>query len=391
MPANSVIAVVPARGGSVGIPRKNLARVGGFPLVARAVRACRRSARIDRVVVSTDDAEIAEVARAHGAEVVERPEALSTSVATSESAVLHALDRLAEGGDPDPAVCLLVQCTSPFIHPVDLDGVVSEVVDGRADCAFTAAAHHGFLWREGDSGFEGVNHDAAARARRQDLAPEYLETGAAYAMRVDGFRQHGHRFFGRVGIHVVPARRAVEVDEPDDLAAARALAPVADPTGLDERLPAHVGVVVFDFDGVLTDNKVVTTHDGVEAVVCDRSDGLGIEQLRKAGVPMLVLSKEKNAVVARRCEKLQLELVQGVDDKWPLLAKWLAEHSIDPAHAIYVGNDTNDAECLEQVGCPVVVADAHPDVVGHAALVLTRPGGRGAVRELADLVLTTRA
>jgi N-acylneuraminate cytidylyltransferase len=392
MPRNTVLAVIPARGGSVGIPGKNLQRVGGVPLVGRAVRACLRAERIDRVVVSTDDPQIAEAAAAHGAEVRERPAELSTSTATSESAVLHVLDQLSERGEADPEVCLLVQCTSPFIAPGDLDGVVAAVLDAGADSAFTATDHHGFLWRPAATGgVEGVNHDPGGRARRQDLAAEYLETGAAYAFRVEGFRANQHRFFGRVDAHLVPRARAIEVDEPDDLALARALAPIVEPASTADALPDPVGAIVFDFDGVLTDNKVVTDHEGVESVVCDRSDGMGIAALRAAGVPMLVVSKERNPVVARRCEKLGLEMVQGIDDKWPVLAKWLDEHDIDPRHTVYVGNDTNDTECLDGVGCGVVVADAHPDVVGHAAIVLTRPGGRGAVRELADLVLAARA
>jgi N-acylneuraminate cytidylyltransferase len=393
MPRNTVLAVIPARGGSVGIPGKNLQRVGGVPLVGRAVRACLRSERIDRVVVSTDDPRIAEEAAAHGAEVHERPAELSTSTASSESAVLHVLDQLVERGEADPEVCLLVQCTSPFIAPDDLDGVVAAVLDAGADSAFTATEHHGFLWRPSSAGggVEGVNHDAGGRARRQDLPPEHHETGAAYAFRVDGFRTHQHRFFGRVDAHLVPRARAIEIDEPDDLALARALAPIVEPAAAAESLPDPVGAIVFDFDGVLTDNKVITDHDGVESVVCDRSDGLGIAALRAAGVPMLVVSKERNPVVARRCEKLGLEMVQGIDDKWPVLAKWLDEHDVDALHAVYVGNDTNDAECLDGVGCGVVVADAHPAVLEHATIVLTRAGGKGAVRELADLVLAARA
>jgi N-acylneuraminate cytidylyltransferase len=84
-------------------------------------------------------------------------------------------------------------------------------------------------------------------------------------------------------------------------------------------------------------------------------------------------------------------VVQGVDEKWPVLVKWLDGRSIDPAQVVYVGNDTNDVECLDGVGCGVVVADAHPGVRDHGAIVLTRPGGSGAVRELADLVIARRS
>ncbi len=228
-----VLAVIPARGGSKGVPAKNLAPVGGLPLVARAVRACRAAAEVTDVVVSTDDAAVAAAAREAGAEVVSRPAELSGDTATSESAVLHALDaHEALHGRPADVV-LLVQATSPFLTSEEIDGVAAAVVRRGADCALTVAPFHGFLWREsatpaGRSGY-GVNHDEAHRPRRQDRPEDLLETGAAYAMSVPGFRTARHRFFG----HIVPVRtdpaRVLEIDDPHDLDRARALAPLLDP------------------------------------------------------------------------------------------------------------------------------------------------------------------
>jgi YrbI family 3-deoxy-D-manno-octulosonate 8-phosphate phosphatase len=385
------VAVIPARGGSKGIPGKNLRLVGGVPLVGRAVRAARAASRVDVVVVSTDDPAIAEAARSWGAEVVDRPADLSGDTASSESAVLHALDHLVGRGHPEPAVCLLVQCTSPFISPADIDGVAGLVLDGHADSAFTAAPSHAFLWREGPDttdGAVGINHDERHRQRRQDRPPELVETGAAYAMATAGLRASGHRFSGRLRAHVVPALHAIEIDEEPDLLAAQALAPVVDASlGLRPPLPDPVGVVVFDFDGVMTDDRALVLQDGTEGVLVHRGDGMGIERLRRAGVPLLVLSKERNPVVEARCRKLQVPCLQGIEDKWPALQAWLAEQGIDPASAVYVGNDINDLDCLAGVGCAVAVADANPRVRERAHVVLTRPGGFGAVRELAELVL----
>jgi N-acylneuraminate cytidylyltransferase len=145
--------------------------------------------------------------------------------------------------------------------------------------------------------------------------------------------------------------------------------------------------LALDFDGVLTDNTVVTYADGGETVVCDRSDGLGIEMLRRAGLPMIVLSKEAHGVVAARCQKLGLDLVQGLEDKVGALARWVTENDLDATRIVFVGNDVNDIECLEYAGCGVAVGDAYAAAKAHADLVLTRPGGHGAVRELADLLL----
>lgn len=153
-------------------------------------------------------------------------------------------------------------------------------------------------------------------------------------------------------------------------------------------LDRPIDLVVFDFDGVFTDNAVwVTQETGVELVRCDRSDGLGVEMLHKAGVPMLVMSTEKNPVVATRCRKLKLECEQGLPDKGARLKEILEARGIDPGRVAYIGNDINDAGCLELVGTAVVVADAHQDVMHLADAVLSRRGGYGAVREFCDALL----
>ncbi|MEU3911168.1 acylneuraminate cytidylyltransferase family protein [Streptomyces sp. NPDC029721] len=230
----NVTAVIPARGGSKGIPGKNVAEVGGVPLVARAVRACLGAAQVTRVAVSTDDAAIARAAREAGAEVVDRPAELGSDRASSESALLHALDVLEERHSEAVDVLVFVQCTSPFLTSEEVDEAVLAIVRDGADSAFTAVPFHGFLWTA-DPGHgaghraRGVNHDSAVRLRRQDRTPEYLESGAVYAMRAEGFRRSGHRFFGRTQLVPTAPERAIELDEPGDLDRARALAPLLDP------------------------------------------------------------------------------------------------------------------------------------------------------------------
>ncbi|GII77259.1 hypothetical protein Sru01_22410 [Sphaerisporangium rufum] len=376
-----VLAVVPARGGSVGVPLKNLATVGGTPLVARAVASCAAARLVDRVVVSTDHPDIAAAAAAAGARIVHRPAELSGGAASSESAVLHALEQA--GGDPE--VVVLVQCTSAFIDPADLDAAVARVLDGGADVVFSGLPIHEFVWAAGGEGVRGVNHDPAGRPRRQDRDPEYRETGAFYAMRTAGLREHGHRFFGTVAVQPVPARHAVEVDTHEDLEIARALAPFADRPG-----PLDVDAVVTDFDGVHTDDLVYVDSDGREMVAVSRSDGLGVAMLRRSGIKILVLSTERNPVVAARARKLGVPVLQGLSAKVTALRDWLGIEGLDPARVAYVGNDLNDLGCMEMVGWPVAVPDAHPRVRAAARVVLSHRGGAGAVRELCDRVLAAR-
>lgn len=224
-----VLAVIPARGGSKGVPGKNLAEVGGIPLVARAVRACRAAPAVTDVVVSTDSEAIAAAARAAGAVALRRPAAIAGDTASSEAALLHALDSFEELRSVTVDVVLLVQCTSPFLTPSDVESVAAAVASGAADSALTVAPFHGFLWRTGPDGAgAGVNHEAAYRPRRQDRPEDLLETGAAYAMAADGFRAARHRFFGRTRPVVTDPARVLEIDDPHDLARARLLTPLLD-------------------------------------------------------------------------------------------------------------------------------------------------------------------
>ena len=389
---SETVAIIPARGGSKGIVRKNLQRVGGVPLVGRAVEAARRCPAVDRVVVTTDDADIAAVAAEWGAEIVDRPAGLSGDGASSESALLHALEAL-ESRRVDVGVVAFLQATSPFIDVEALATAVQLVRSRRRDSVFSAVETYGFLWRKGGGGAaEAINHHVGVRPRRQDRDPHHLETGGFYVMRAAGFRAAGHRFFGSIGIAEVEARTAIEIDTPGDLEAARAVAgPIDRAASAGGAVTIPAAAIVTDFDGVHTDDRVQVDQDGVESVSVSRSDGMGVSLLRRAGIPFLILSTEANPVVAARGRKLGVEVRQAAADKAAVLREWAAERGIPLARIAYLGNDVNDLGCLDLVGWPVAVPDAHPLVLSAARVVLDRPGGAGAVRDLAERVLAGRA
>ena len=406
-------AVIPARGGSKGIPGKNLRPLLGRPLLVWTIEAALAARRVSRVAVSSDDAEILAVAAAAGAETVQRPADLSGDTATSESALLHTLDVLRERAGADPQTLAFLQCTSPLTAAEDVDGTLAALDREAADSAVAVVPFHHFLWRrtkpdepgaDGGRGAAGINHDPSVRLRRQDKEAQFLEAGAVYAFRTAGFREAGHRFFGKTALYEMPAARCWEIDDPTDLLVAEALLKARDrftgeegvtagPAAIDPRralLPSPVSAVIFDFDGTLTDNRVWVDQDGRESAACDRGDGWGITALRKAGVPVLVCSTEVVPIVAARCRKLNVPCVHGLEGKESALRDWFRDEGVDPAGAVFLGNDVNDLGCFDLVGCPVAVADAHP-VAARAARFLTRaPGGRGAARELCDLILDAR-
>lgn len=152
-----------------------------------------------------------------------------------------------------------------------------------------------------------------------------------------------------------------------------------------------VDTLALDFDGVLTDGMVYVDQDGRESVRCSRRDGHGIAMLREAGVRVLVISRERNAVVAARCAKLKIEHEQACDEKAIALRRLVP----DLERTAYVGDDLPDLECLAIVGVPCCVADAEYRVVDHVqarhGVLIPRCGGAHAVRWLANAMLTERA
>ncbi len=305
--------------------------------------------------------------------------------------MVHALEALFGDETQVPELVMMIQCTSPLTTADDLDGVVETLIGENADSCFIAVPFHHFVWKRDEDGeARGVNHEGAKRKRRQDLAPQYLENGAAYVMRTSLFLRTGERFCGKTAIYVADGSRALEIDEPVDFARAEATLRLFGAGRQASRLPQPVDAVVMDFDGVFTDNAVFVMQDGREAVRADRGDGMGLSMLRSEGIPLVILSKERNPVVSARAEKLGIECHQAEDDKLPALTRWAAAHGVRLEHTVYVGNDINDVECLRAVGCGVVPSDAHPTARAAANLVLERPGGHGALRELSDLILARK-
>ncbi|MFJ2350909.1 cytidylyltransferase domain-containing protein [Glutamicibacter sp. NPDC087673] len=376
----NAMAIIPARGGSKGIRLKNLREIGDKSLLGRAIESARSAAAVSDVVVSTDHEQIKAEALRYGARVIDRPADIAGDTASSESVLLHAL----ANAESQPEITVFIQCTSPFIDPEDLDAAIAAVSSKRADVSFAAVADHGFHWGLDPQGEAvAVGHDKLHRPRRQDREPRFRETGAFYVMDTRGFREAGHRFFGKVRVHEVPAEHGIDIDTEADLLLAGLAVPAT-------REPIEVDAVITDFDGVHTPDTAYVDEHGTETVRVSRSDGMGVARLRAAGVKFLILSKEINPVVAARAAKLNVEVAHGIDNKAEYLARWLADESINPARVAYVGNDINDLGAMALVGWPITVADAQEDVHRAARYKLTRKGGHGAVRELAELVLAAR-
>jgi len=219
-----ILAVIPARAGSKGIPNKNIRELAGKPLIAHTIEAALNATTVNRVIVSTDGEKIESVSRQYGAEVVLRPPEISGDTASSESALLHVLDHLEQSEGYHSDLLVFLQCTSPLTAPEDIDGTVKALIDEGADTALSVTSFHYFLWKHDDLHDSiGINHSKTIRLLRQEREPQYLETGAVYVMKASRFREVRHRFFGKTAMYVTPNERRWEIDEPSDFEVAESL------------------------------------------------------------------------------------------------------------------------------------------------------------------------
>ena len=145
-------------------------------------------------------------------------------------------------------------------------------------------------------------------------------------------------------------------------------------------------LLIFDFDGVMTNNQVLVSELGTEFVICSRGDGMGIKRLLKTGIKICVISTEVNPVVNKRCEKLKIPCKQNIEDKEKAVLDTCTELNVSPDKTLFLGNDINDIPAFNCVGLPVAVADAYPEVVPHTIFQTKKKGGKGAVREICDIV-----
>ncbi len=324
----------------------------------------------------------------YGAEAVKRPSEISGDFASSESALIHVLKHLKKEENYSPDLCVFLQCTSPLTLPIDIDGTIDALIEEAGDTALSVTPFHYFLWKKNKANSAvGINHDKSIRVMRQQQEEQFLETGAVYVMKTTEFMKKKHRFFGKTVVYVMPSERCFEIDEPVDLEIARVLLEQQQNQLALSLLPQKIEAVSFNFDGVFTDDDVIVQQNGQQDMICNRGDSMGISDLKKYHLSLVVLSTEKNAVAETRCRKLGLEYHQNLKNKVSFLNSWLEAKGISQKNAIYIGNDIDDAECLKTVGCGVVTADAHNDIKPLAHIVLKRSEACGAVRELCDLIV----
>jgi N-acylneuraminate cytidylyltransferase len=389
-PQLGAVALVPARGGSKGIPRKNIRDFAGKPLLYWVCLAAEQCPHIEATFVATDDPEIAAVARGLGLSklrVIERAADTATDTASTESVMFDFAGRV------DFTHIALLQATSPFLHASDLSQAFERMGEGH-DSVLSVVRQKRFLWRrEADATARAVNYDPRARPRRQDFEGFLVENGAFYLTSREVLLAHQCRLGERVAVVEMDEETYFELDDEVDwrimegLFHRRQRRALGD---LDARLQ-NLRLIATDVDGCLTDSGMYYGEAGEEFKKFNTRDGKAFELLHQAGFLTAIITAENSPAVTRRAAKLRASAVHlGAQDKVAVMQQIMAEYQLRWDQVAYLGDDLGDIPLLQQASVSACPADAIDAVRTLCDRTLATPGGRGAFREFTEWILAGR-
>ncbi|RJR07503.1 hypothetical protein C4588_06735 [Candidatus Parcubacteria bacterium] len=380
------ISIVQASGRSEGISKWAIMDFCGKPLIAWSILQAKENSSVDEVYVTSDDDEILLTAERYGAVRIRQPITLASPISMNkiyESNMLHALDEIEKYSNKRVGIVIFLQANTPLRAPEDITDAVRKLHADKADILFSSVKLESLLtWEKTDEGFINLGCDVEHRISRA----HYIENSSIYVFKPEILRNHNKlgNFITTFEMEFWKTLRA------DDLADRDLCESYFEKYILKKTysLSAEdIDLIVYDFDGVMTDNKVFTLQDGTEAVIVNRSDGLAINLIKKSGLPQIIISTESNPVVEARAKKVGLPAIYNTKNKLESLQEHCNQHSYRMSRVIYLGNDINDLEAMNAVGIAVAPFNAHPAIKKISKLVLKHSGGDGVIRELADLIL----
>lgn len=382
------IAFIPVRGGSKSIPKKNIKKIAGKPLVWWVIDAALESCLFEDIYISTEDKEIAqEVRRHHHAEalaVVQRSTETATDTASTESAMLEF------GRNHEFDIITLIQATSPLLTATDLEkGMKQFLEDEHADSLLSVCRQKRFIWEETEDGYvQPVNYDPQNRLRRQEFNGFLVENGAFYITRKDSLMKTGSRLSGHIICYEMSPKSYHELDEPSDWPIIETLLQNSRVKDLAAKLK-KIKLFLTDVDGVLTDAGMYYTEKGDELKKFNTRDGKGLELLREKGLKVGIITSEDTNIVTDRAKKLKVELLkQGIKQKGELLKEIVAEYRLNKDQVAYIGDDVNDLSIIKEVGFSACPADAMYAIKSEVDYICEKKGGNGCVREISDIIIS---
>lgn len=390
------VAFIPVRGGSKSIPLKNIKPMCGKPLVYWTVAAACGCAKIDKVYVATDSEKIRETLLEvkqqeeneafQKLEVIGRSAESASDTASTEFAMLefaneHAFDHI-----------VLIQATSPLLTAEDLDRGFALYEEEDTDSVLSVVRQKRFNWNVAEDGTaQALNYDYFHRPRRQEFDGYCVENGAFYITSKESLCETGNRISGKVKAVEMSEDTFFEIDEPSDWQIIekmleRRLRVAQEKTGQDAK--KTIKMFLTDCDGCLTDGGMYYSENGDELKKFSTLDGLGMRLMREKGILCGIVTGENTKLVARRAEKLHLDILKmGIKDKLSVVKELCGQYGISLQEVAYVGDDINDKELLEAVGFSASVPGAMDEVKAIVDYVTKRQGGSGAVREVIECIL----
>lgn len=377
------VALLPLRGGSRGIPGKNIKQIAGKPLCFWTLAAAAKCSLISSVYVSTDSPLIADVVLnlGLGVNVIERPAEFATDTASTESVMMHFAQKVQFQN------LITMQATSPLLTCDDLERAIGQYQDHHLDSLLTAVRVKRFFWTPSS---EPLNYDPRQRPRRQDFAGTFMENGAFYVTRRSVLERERCRLGGRMEVFEMSEDTAIELDSPDDWNLVEAALLARQRRHMSEII-RDIKLVIVDVDGTLTDGGMYYSGEGEQLKRFDTRDARGLHDLRDAGVEVVVVTTEESLVAEARCQKLKIPCYRGIEDKREFVLNFCQERGITPAAVAMIGDDVNDVAVMQACGLAFCPRDAQPEVRRVCAYVAQALGGHGAVREICRLILAGKS
>ncbi|XP_034532529.1 N-acylneuraminate cytidylyltransferase A [Notolabrus celidotus] len=383
-----IAALILARGGSKGIPLKNIKMLAGVPLIGWVLRAAVDSELFDSVWVSTDHEEIEKVAKAWGAKVHRR----SPQVSRDSSSSLETIQEFSRLY-PEVDVICHIQATSPCLHPFHLKGALDLITEQGYDSVFAVVRRHQFRWKEVKRGSDDFTHpfnlDPLNRPRRQDWDGELCENGSFYFATKELLNDAKSMQGGKISYFEMMPEYSVDIDVDIDW-------PVAEQRVLrygyfGRNIPEMVSLMFCNVSGCLTEGRIFLSMSGEEMVSINTRDTMGIRMLQKEDVEVVLLTSSLDPVAKSLAESLTkrtgCKVIEVGSEPLDSLKLVVGQKKVDWKDVAYMGNDTQDVSCLNLAGLSAVPKAAPTLAINAAKYTCRSGGGKGAVREFAEHIL----
>lgn len=382
----SNVALIPVRGGSKSIPLKNIKEICGKPLVYWTIKAANECLDIDEVYVATDSQIIKDTVEKFSfdkVKVIDRGADTATDTASTESVMLEFATKYKFDN------IVLIQATSPLLNRLDLDKGFELYTQDGTDSVLSAVRQKRFNWKIDDKGYAiPINYDVYHRPRRQEFDGYLVENGAFYITSRERLLSSKNRVSGNMKIVEMDEATFWEIDEPSDWIMIEML--MKQKLYLDKKIP-NIKLFLTDCDGCLTDGGMYYSEKGDELKKFNTKDGMGFKILHENNILTGIITGESVHLNKRRADKLQLDfLIPGCTDKLKAIKKICTENKLSLENVLYVGDDINDLDAIQNVGLGCCVADANPQIKEAARYITKSKGGEGAIRELVDMLFAVK-